>query len=260
MLRHAARYLRRFAGVNALLLAAVTIALWQLADKGAELIQLIYITVLANVYICMIPHEPLLLYYGKTCGYWSASIAAGYGAFAAGVIDYETLRPFFTRERVRKLYAGRKLYQVGVRWFNKKPFMVIFLAALTPAPMYPFKFLAISSGYSKYRYLLSFTLGRSPRYLLYTWVADRWDIPNWVIAALVLVTAAAAGWGILRAQFSRAKKTTPPAPDTTQPAPASPNAPAPDAATPPQNTPDPSSTTSAPQDTTPDPSQTSAPD
>lgn len=201
MLRRLSQLAFSFAGINAAGLAAFTVLVWRLAEKGFELIQLTYITILANVYICVVPHEPLLLYYGNECGFWSASIVSAYGAFAAGVIDYETLRPFFRHDRVRKLYADRRSYQIGVRWFYKMPFLVMFLAALTPAPLFPFKFMAFSSGYGKYRYLAAITLGRFPRYLLYTWVADRWDIPNWAIAALVLLTAAVAGWGFLRAKW-----------------------------------------------------------
>ena len=201
MLRRLSHFAVSFAGLNAAGLAAFTVLVWRLAPKGFELIQLAYITILANVYICVVPHEPLLLYYGKICGYWGASVVSAYGAFAAGVIDYETLRPFFRHDRVRKLYADRPSYKIGVRWFYKMPFLVMFLAALTPAPLFPFKFMAFSSGYGKYRYLAAVTLGRFPRYLLYTWVADRWNIPNWAIIALVLLTAAAAGWGFLRAKW-----------------------------------------------------------
>lgn len=201
MLRRLSHFAFSFAGLNAAGLTAFTVLVWRFAHEGFKLIQLTYITILANVYICVVPHEPLLLYYGKMCGYWSASVVSAYGAFAAGVIDYETLRPFFRHDRVRKLYADRSSYKIGVRWFYKMPFMVMFLAALTPAPLFPFKFMAFSSGYGKYRYLAAITLGRFPRYLLYTWVAYKWKIPNWAIAALVLLTAAVAGWGLLRAKW-----------------------------------------------------------
>ncbi|MBT5713563.1 VTT domain-containing protein, partial [Candidatus Poribacteria bacterium] len=154
---------------------------WFHAPEWRGLVKLCGYTVVSNVYISVLPHEPVLLFYGKTIGPFWTMVAATVGAFLSGVIDHETLTRVLNIGKVRKLYVDRKIYKVAARWYGKRPFLTIVVAAVSPVPFYPVKFLALSNSYPQGRYLLALVCGRAPRYFLYSWLGEVLDVPNWAI-------------------------------------------------------------------------------
>jgi membrane protein YqaA with SNARE-associated domain len=174
---------RRTVGLAALTAATLAAAYvgWFQAPEFRGLVKLCAYTVVSNVYISLLPHEPVLFYYGKVVGPFAAMLAATTGALLSGVIDHETLTRLLNVHRVRRLYADRRIYKVCVRWYARRPFWTIVVAALTPVPFYPVKFLALSDSYPRGRYLLALVVGRAPRYYIYSWLGAEFAIPNGVI-------------------------------------------------------------------------------
>lgn len=192
-----ARGITMLAGLAVATLATAAIT-WFQAPELRGLVKLGAYTLISNVYISVLPHEPVLFYYGKTMGPFAAMIAATVGAFLSGVVDHETLTRLLNVQPVRSLYANRRVYKACVRWYAKRPFWTIVLAALTPIPFYPVKFLALSHSYPLGRYLLALVVGRAPRYYLYSWLGAELNIPNGIIIGAFAAMMAPALIGTLR--------------------------------------------------------------
>ena len=167
-------------------------ATWLFAPYGVDLVKLAAYTVVSNVYIAVLPHEPVLIFYAKAIGPFWAMVGATAGALVSGVIDHETLTRVLNIKRVRGLYENRRIYKASARWYAKRPFWTIVVAALTPIPFYPVKFIALSESYPARRYLLALIVGRAPRFYVYAWLGDAFAIPDWLIIGAFLAMVAPA--------------------------------------------------------------------
>jgi len=132
-----------------------------------ELEQWIYYLfyMLASTSFIAIPHEPIVLFYGKIYGIWLPFIFAIIPTILGCYIDYLVLTPVLNHQIFNKIKES-KFYIKTVGYFNNLPFTTILLIAMTPVPFYPVRILSIASGYSAVKYSMAVLLGRFPRYLL----------------------------------------------------------------------------------------------
>lgn len=172
--------------------ALVSVLIWFLLPEFRGIVWLYLYSIPSHVYISFLPHEPVLLYYGKEFNLFAAVFAATLGTLVAGFIDYETLTFLLNHNKVKKLYHDKYIYNKSVDFFYKFPFSMIIIAALTPIPFYPFKFLSIASAYPMKKYLLALGIGRVPRYFILIWLGYTFKIPNWI---LLLTFALMFAWG-----------------------------------------------------------------
>ena len=179
---------RKWMGFSFLLLLSslVSLAVLRWAPGYKNLVWLYIYSIPSHVYISFLPHEPVLLYIGKMYNIVLVVIAAGLGTLVAGFIDYETLGLALKHRTIKNLYHNRAFYRKAVEWFYKAPFMVIFIAALTPIPYYPIKLLSIASEYPEGKYLCALSAGRIPRYFLLTYAGTALNIPNWILLVLFI--------------------------------------------------------------------------
>jgi membrane protein YqaA with SNARE-associated domain len=141
----------------------------------------------SNVALALVPHEPVIVFYGSQVGAWTTAIVATAGTVAASWVDHRVFVPLITRatrEREPPRLAG-----VLMGFFNRAPFAVLAASGLTPLPFFPFKALAFVARYPLGPYLAAVATGRLPRYLLLAWLGAAFDVPLWVLAALLLLLA-----------------------------------------------------------------------
>jgi ribonucleoside-triphosphate reductase len=130
----------------------------------------------------------VLLYYGKIYNSFTIALIGGVAATLAGFIDYETINTVVKLKSVKKIYSEAKLYKKAIGFFLKAPFLMIIIAALTPIPFYPFKFLATSIDYPEDKYLSAIFIGRTPRYFILAYTGKVINIPNSIlIGAFILM-------------------------------------------------------------------------
>lgn len=172
---------------------------------GIGLIKLYYYSIISNVYISVFPHEPALIFYGNLYPIMLVSLIAGIGSVIAGFIDYETFIPILHHKKIRKYYADKTVYTRSVYYFSKFPFLSIVVAALTPIPFYPFKFLSIASKYSLTRYLIALFVGRFPRYVYLAAIGSWISIPNWILLATFVMMFVLGSLGIIRKKIRSAR-------------------------------------------------------
>ncbi len=191
-----------------LLCCLISLFAWKFYPPYRGLVKYFFYTIISHLYISVFPHEPVLLYYGKIYNSFSIAVIGGIAATLAGFIDYETINSVVKIKSVKNFYSGAKLYQKAVKFFSKAPFLMIFIAALTPVPFYPFKFLATASDYPENKYLLALFVGRTPRYFILAYTGKVINIPNWI---LIVAFVALFLWGGIKKlqDYIKNRKKTP---------------------------------------------------
>ena len=137
---------------------------------------------LSNVALSVVPHEPVVVWYGQETGVWRTAIVATAGTVLASWVDYRAFGSLVSRMAARKIDAPHWLG--GVRTlFGRAPFVVLALSGLTPLPFFPFKALAFAQAYPLGRYLAAVAVGRLPRYALLAWLGYSLRLPAWPFIA-----------------------------------------------------------------------------
>lgn len=147
---------------------------------------LFFYAFLSNVAIAVVPHEPVIVWYGAQAGVWPTATIATLGTLAASWVDHAVFAPLVWRLDWRRLSGGALIPWLRQR-FSRAPFIVLALSGLTPLPFFPFKALAFAARYPRGRYLAAVGVGRFPRYAAMAWLGQLVAIPIWALALLFLL-------------------------------------------------------------------------
>lgn len=135
---------------------------------------------LSNVAVAVLPHEPVVIWYGGHLGVWPTTLVATAGTVAAALVDHRLFVPLIRRIAARRR-GGRSTLGHA---FGRCPFAVIALSGLTPLPFLPFKALAFATGYPIGRYTGAVAARSLCRYPLLAWFGVSVRLPAWLYAAL----------------------------------------------------------------------------
>lgn len=144
--------------------------------------------------------DPLLMEAGKySHPAWVTAVGTGIYLYTE-VLNWHVYRWLLGLRRLRPLRDQR-----WVRWgtdaFGKAPFATVVVFAITPAPFWVVRALAILQGYPIPRFLAATAIGRAPRFFAYAWLGAALQVPLIVvIAAIVLGTLAVVGARLVRGQ------------------------------------------------------------
>jgi ribonucleoside-triphosphate reductase len=138
----------------------------------------------SNVALAIVPHEPVVIWYGPRLGVWVTALVATAGTVAAAWADHRVFVPLVGRLAARA--AGAPPTRLA-RLFARAPFPILALSGLTPLPFFPFKALAFMTHYPLRPYLAAVAAGRLPRYLLLAWLGVAVRLPAGVLAALFVL-------------------------------------------------------------------------
>ena len=138
---------------------------------------------ISNVALAVVPHEPVVVWYGPRVGIWVTALVATAGTVLAAFVDHRLFLPL-----VQRLAARRARTPGLLKAFGRAPFAIIALSGLTPLPFFPFKAMAFTHGYPLGRYVAAVAAGRLPRYALLAWLGIVIHVPAWLLAlAFVLL-------------------------------------------------------------------------
>ena len=166
-----------------LILGAFGIYMMTFWSKVYPLLTVFFYMISSNAVIAILPHEPVIVWYGKTQSLIGLATVATLGTLLAGYLDNRFFAPILNLSYSVK-YKASPAYQRAQRWFSKAPFTALALAGFLPLPFYPFKFLALASRYPLQKYLAAIAAGRFPRYCLLGLAGLFLQIPNWLIIAI----------------------------------------------------------------------------
>lgn len=192
-------------GAIIFLLSAFGIYMFMVWPKSFPLQTLFFYNIASNAAVAILPHEPVIIWYGKILNLWHLAVAATLGTLVAAYLDYRFFVPVLNLSYSAR-YKSSRLYRRWSGWFLRLPFLVLVLAGFLPVPFYLFKFMALSAKYPLPKYLASLTVGRFPRYYLLGLAGFAFQIPNWIIIALFVAMMFAVYykkiWGVISWQLS----------------------------------------------------------
>jgi membrane protein YqaA with SNARE-associated domain len=161
----------------------------------------------AEFIIATVPHEPVLLYFGKFYSPLTVALISVAGTAITEVLNYTVFKYVADLKVFRKMLESRAV-QKTVNLFKKAPFAALWVAGFTPIPFYPFRFLAVIARYPIVKYILAVITSRAPRMYLLALAARVIQFPDYALIILMAVLIAAANLPILREVLKR-KKATP---------------------------------------------------
>ncbi len=136
--------------------------------------------------IGLVPHEPVLLFYGEFHPAWTVALVAGVGTVLAEGMNYSFLS-FFSDVGMFEKAREKTLVARVIELFGRAPFLAILVAGFTPVPFFPIRFLVVMERYSVARYLLGVFVSRTPRFFLLAALGHAVHFPAWVLASLFAV-------------------------------------------------------------------------
>lgn len=140
----------------------------------------------AEFLVAVVPHEPVLLYFSKFYQPLVVALVAGSSTLLTEALNYSTFRYISDLRAFNKIYQHKWIKKLAAL-FNRAPFLALWIAALTPIPFYPFRFLVVIARYPLSKYLLSNAAGRFPRFFLLAWFGHAIPIPDTWLAILFVV-------------------------------------------------------------------------
>lgn len=133
-----------------------------------------------------LPTPPTVIYMGGLHSPLVVALVGGVASCLAGLIDYSLFLVLIRQKKVRAL-QNSNFYKKCTGFFNRIAFVSLVVAAFTPIPFDPFRFLAIASNYNRVGYLTAIFVGRAPRYYLLARLGGQWHIPPLAIAVSIVV-------------------------------------------------------------------------
>lgn len=176
-----------FFGALLVLLGAVGVYMMYTKPPIDPLFIIFLYSIPSNCAIVIFPHEPVLVWYGKTVALIPLAISATLGTILAAYIDYKFFSPLLNIQFTASRYKKKSFYQTAHKWFYKMPFIALVVAGFSPIPFFPFKFMVYASKYPKWKYLAAIAVSRFPRYYLLALIGATFKIPDWIIFGSFLV-------------------------------------------------------------------------
>lgn len=136
--------------------------------------------------IGLVPHEPVLLFYGEFHPAWTVALVAGAGTVLAEWMNYSFLS-FFSDVGMFEKARGKSVVARVIHLFGRAPFLAIIVAGFTPIPFFPIRFLVVLERYSVARYLLGVFVSRTPRFFILAAIGHAVHFPAWALASLFAV-------------------------------------------------------------------------
>lgn len=137
----------------------------------------------AEFLISLVPHEPMLLYFGKYYPPLTVALVGVLGTVMTEAVNYSVFKFVSDLALFKKLQQKKAVTKI-VDLFRRAPFTAICVAGFTPVPFYPIRFLVVLSRYPVWKYLLGVLLSRSPRFYILAFVGHQINIPDYLLVLL----------------------------------------------------------------------------
>lgn len=152
--------------------------------------------------IAVVPHEPILIYFGKFYTPFTVAAVAIISTLLTEVLNYSAFK-YITDTQIFQKVSHKKTVTKIIKLFQKSPFLAIWIAGFTPIPFYPFRFLVVLARYPLARYLLALFLSRTPRFCIFAYLGHAINIPDYLLVALFVVLIASMNVNFLRKILKR---------------------------------------------------------
>jgi membrane protein YqaA with SNARE-associated domain len=155
--------------------------------------------------IPIIPHEPVLLYFGKFYSPLTVALVDIAGTLLIEALNYSVFKYIIDTNFFQKMRHTKSAAKV-VGLFNRAPFVALFVAGFTPVPFYPFRFLVVMAHYPIWKYLLAVFLSRTPRFYILALLGRAIKIPDYLIIVIFIILVASVNIPLLRKFFKKRQR------------------------------------------------------
>ena len=173
-------------------------------QNSRNLVVLFFYSFPSEFMVGLIPHEPILLYYGKYFHPLTVAVVAIIGTVLAEAMNYSFFGFINGTELFEKLRRKKSVVKI-ITLFKKAPFTAILIAGFTPLPFFPIRFLVVMGRYSILKYLLGVFLSRAPRFYIIAQVGYFFKIPGSFLVALFVILINTTHVSFFRGLFNRDK-------------------------------------------------------
>jgi membrane protein YqaA with SNARE-associated domain len=151
----------------------------------------------SELLISPFPHEPALLYFGKFYSPFTVASISVIGTVITEAINYSVFNYVIDIGPIKKVRETKSAKKI-MKLFRKAPFAALLLAGLLPIPFYPFRILVVLARYPVLPYLLTVFLSKFPRFIVLSFVGQVIKIPDWLLAALMIILIVVSNFPILK--------------------------------------------------------------
>ena len=157
--------------------------------------------------IATVPHEPVLLYFGKFYHPLTVALVAIPSTLLTEMLNYSAFKYITDLQIFTKLWE-KKAVQKTVRFFKKAPFLTLWVVGITPIPFYPLRFLVVLAKYPMLKYISAVFLSRFPRFIFFAYVGYKIQISDYILIALFVILIVIANISIMQALRTNKRKGT----------------------------------------------------
>jgi len=178
--------IRLFIFLLEIALVAILLIVWFRSESmrsSRSLWVLFFYSFPSQFLISVIPHEPVFIYF---CKFYTPEIVTGVaiaGTLCTEVINYTAFQFVVDLNRFGNIKHSRYITKV-IDIYGKAPFISLLVAAFTPIPFYPFRFLVVLARYPLIKYLLAVFIARSVRFYILALIGYAIKIPDKILLIL----------------------------------------------------------------------------
>lgn len=183
-----------------IIVVAALLVLWLSSEsiqKSKDLWVLFIYSFPSQFLIPIVPHEPVLLYFGKFYSPLTVALVDIAGTLLTEALNYSVFKYIIDTNFFQKMRHTKSATKV-VELFNRAPFVALLVAGLTPVPFYPFRFLVVMAHYPIWKYLLAVFLSRTPRFYVLALIGRAIKIPDYLIIVMFIILIVSVNGPILR--------------------------------------------------------------
>jgi membrane protein YqaA with SNARE-associated domain len=140
----------------------------------------------AEFLVALVPHEPIVLFFGEFYDPFVVAIVAVAGTLITEVINYLTMSYVAGLKPLQWIRENR-LTKHLLRLFNKQPFVALIIAGFTPVPFYPFRVLVVFARYPLFKYMFAVLVSRAPRFYILAVLGHEIKIPDYLLILIFVV-------------------------------------------------------------------------
>ena len=159
----------------------------------------------AEFLIAIVPHEPMLLYFGKFYAPLTVAAVAILSTLMTEAINYSVFKFVTDLNFFQKIQSTKTISKI-INLFRRAPFTAILVAGFSPVPFYPIRFLVVMSKYPTWKYLSGVFLARTPRFFLLALIGHEINIPDYLLVILFAALIASIYFPVLTNYLKKKRK------------------------------------------------------
>ena len=174
-------------------------------QRSKSLVVLFFYSFPSEFLIGLVPHEPVLLYFGRFHKPLTVALVAVVGTVFAEAINYSVFRFVADINFFKKINSTKMITRI-VELFSRFQFAAILVAGFTPIPFYPIRFLVVMSHYPILKYLAAVFLSRAPRFYILAQIGYTIKIPDYALIVLFIILVITTNITIIRNLLKKDKE------------------------------------------------------